>query len=95
MSEDDGGDAEDLEFLTHFDSLKPNYRAFEDQSGEEEELGDTDELLELSTKDLTDSMVEFLVEEDEGDLDWVPERLCKKAEKERKARKCEFRSLSI
>jgi len=46
-----------------------------------------DELLELSTKDLTESMVEFLVEDDDGDLDWVSKRLRKKAEREKKVRK--------
>jgi hypothetical protein len=60
-SDGDGGD-EDLEFFNHFDSLKPNYETFEGQS-DDKELGDMDELLELSTKDLTDSMVEFLVED--------------------------------
>ena len=47
-----------------------------------------DELLELSTKDLTDSLMGLLVvEDDNDDLDWVPERLCKKAERAEKARK--------
>jgi hypothetical protein len=91
---DEDGD-EDLEFLNHFDSLKPNYQAFDEYSDGEEELGDMEELLELSTKSLTDSMVEFLVEDDEGDLDWIPERLRKKAEREKKARKRELRSLFI
>ena len=85
----DGEEDEDLEFLHHFDSLKPNYQAFEDHL-DEEEFGDMDELFELSMKDLTDSMVEFMVEDDEGNLDWIPERLRKKAEK---ARKCELSSL--
>lgn len=89
-SSDSDEEDEDLEFFNHFDSLKPNYEALEDQSDEEEELDDMDELLELSTKDLTDSMVELLVEGDDGDLDWVPERLRKKAERERKARKREL-----
>jgi len=54
-----------------------------------------DELLELSTKDLTESMVEFLVEDDDGDLDWVSERLRKKAEREKKVRKCQLTLLSV
>ena len=58
-------------------------------------MGDRDKLLELSTKDLTNSMVEFLVEDDGGDLDWVPERLRKKAEREKKARKHQLTLPSI
>ena len=54
-----------------------------------------DELLELSTKELTNSMVELLMEGDGGDLDWVPERLRKKAERERKARKRELTITSV
>jgi hypothetical protein len=56
-SDGDDGD-EDLEFFSHFDSLKPNYETFEGQS-DDDELSNMDELLELSMKDLTDSMVEF------------------------------------
>ena len=47
-----------------------------------------DELLELSTKDLTDSMVEFLVEDDDNDLDWLPERV-------ENVRKCQLTLLSV
>lgn len=46
---------------------------------EEEELEDMDELLELSEKDLTKNMVELLIDDD-NDLDWIPEKLQKKAE---------------
>ena len=53
------------------------------------------ELLELSTKDLTDSMVEFLVEDDDDNLDWVPERLRKKAERVEKARKHQLTLLLV
>ena len=58
-------------------------------------MGDIDELLELSTKDLTDNMVEFLVEDDDDNLDWVPERLCKKAERAEKVRKHQLTLLSV
>ena len=55
-----------------------------------------DELLELSTKDLTDSLVELsVVEDDNDDLDWVPKRLCKKAERAEKARKRQLILLSV
>lgn len=84
LSDGDEDDDDDLEFLNHFDSLKPNYRAFEECSDDENDLGDMEELLELSTKSLTDSMVELLVDDDEGDLDWIPERLRKKAKEKRK-----------
>ena len=47
-SDGDDGD-KDLEFFNYFDSLKPNYETFEGQL-DDEELGDMDELLELSTK---------------------------------------------
>jgi len=93
LSESDEED-EDVEFINHFDSLKPNYEALKNYSDDEEELGNMDELLELSINDLTNSMVELFVkdDDDDGDLDWVPERLCKKAEKEKKTRKGELRS---
>ena len=93
-SDGDDGDEDDLEFFNHFDSLKPNYETFEGQS-DDEELGDMDELLELSMKNLTDSMVEFLVEDDDDDLDWLPERLRKKAERVEKVRKCRLTLLSV
>ena len=45
-------------------------------------MDEIDELLELSTKDLTDEMLELLIESDDDsdDLDQVPEKLRKKTE---------------
>ena len=86
-SDGDDWDKDNLEFFNHFDSLKPNYETFEGQL-DNKELGDMDELLELSTKDLTDSMVEFLVEDDDNDLDWLPERV-------ENVRKCQLTLLSV
>ena len=70
----------DEEFFNCFDSLKADFQQAEDwPDKEEEELEDIDELLELSEKDLTKNMVELLIDDD-NDLDWIPEKLQKKAE---------------
>ena len=84
-------DEDDLEFFNHFDSLKADFQQAEDwpDKEEDEELEDMDELLELSEKDLTKNMVELLIDDD-NDLDWIPEKLQKKAEMWRKAAKCEL-----
>ena len=74
-------DEDDLEFFNCFDSLKADFQQAEDwpDKEEDEELEDTDELLELSEKDLTKNMVELLIDDGNG-LDWIPEKLQKKAE---------------
>ena len=74
-------DEDDLEFFNCFDSLKADFQQAEGwpDKEEEEELEDMDELLELSEKDLAKNMVELLIDDD-NDLDWIPEKLQKKAE---------------
>jgi hypothetical protein len=75
---------ENLEFFNHFDSLKADFQHAEEcqDSEEEDEMDEMDELLELGAKDLTDEMLELLIESDDesDDLDWVPEKLRKKTE---------------
>ena len=80
----------DSEILNHFDSLKADFRQgnVEDWSddSEEGEDGDMDELMELCREDLTETMVNMMLEDDLNDLDWMPERLKNKAAKRKKAK---------
>jgi hypothetical protein len=83
----------DSEFLNYFDSLKADFRQenVEDWSDEEGEDGDmdSDELMELCREDLTETMVNMMLEDDLNDLDWMPERLKNKAAKQKEKAKGE------
>lgn len=75
---------EDFDIFNHFDSLRADFGQ-EEEDGcsdeEEEECGDIDELMELSSKDLAEKMINMMLEDDPDDHDWIPERLSKKASK--------------
>ena len=92
--EDDLEDEDDFEFLNHFDSLKADFRQedVEDWSDEDDEEagGDMDELMELCREDLTEIMVNMMLEDDPNDLDWMPEKLKNKAAKRKEKAKGEL-----
>ena len=84
---------EDFDIFNHFDSLKADFGQ-EEEDGcsdeEEEECGDMDELMELSSKDLAEKMINMMLEDDPDDHDWIPERLSKKASKRKEKAKGKF-----
>ena len=92
--EDDLEDGDDFEFLNHFDSLKADFQQedVEDWSDEDDEEagGDMDELMELCREDLTEIMVNMMLEDDPNDLDWMPEKLKNKAAKRKEKAKGEL-----
>jgi len=104
--EDDLEDEDDFKFLNHFDSLKADFRQedvedwsdeddeedVEDWSDEDDEEagGDMDELMELCREDLTEIMVNMMLEDDPNDLDWMPEKLKNKAAKRKEKAKGEL-----
>ena len=92
--EDDLEDEDDFEFLNHFDSLKADFRQVdvEDWSDEDDEEagGDMDELMELCQEDLTEIMVNMMLQDDPSDLDWMPEKLKNKAAKRKEKAKGEL-----
>jgi hypothetical protein len=78
----------DSELLNHFDSLKADFQQenvedWSDDSEEGEDVGGMDELMELCKEDLTETMVNMMMEEDPNDLDWMPEKLKNKAAKQK------------
>lgn len=79
---------EDLEIFNYFDSLKADFeQEIDNDYSDEEEVGeDMDELMELSSKDLAENMINMMLQDnpDLDDLDWIPERLGKKAAKWKK-----------
>ena len=83
--EDDLEDGGDFDFLNHFDSLKADFQQedVEDWSDDDDDEagGDMDELMELCPEDLTEIMVNMILEDDPNDLDWMPEKLKNKAAK--------------
>jgi len=87
-------DGDDFEFLNHFDSLKADFQQedVEDWSDEDDEEagGDMDELMELCQEDLTEIMVNMMLEDDPNDLDWMPEKLKNKAAKRKEKAKGEL-----
>ena len=83
--DDDLEDGDDFDFLNHFDSLKADFQQVdvEDWSDDDDDEagGDMDELMELCQEDLTEIMVNMMLEEDPNDLEWMPEKLKSKAAK--------------
>ena len=83
--DDDLEDGNDFDFLNHFDSLKADFQQVdvEDWSDDDDDEagGDMDELMELCRGDLTEIMVNMMLEEDPNDLEWMPEKLKNKAAK--------------
>lgn len=92
--EDDLEAEDNFGFLNHFDSLKADFQQedMEDWSDEEdgEDGEDMDELMELCQEDLTEIMVNMMVEDDPTDLDWMPEKLKNKAAKRKEKAKGEL-----
>ena len=74
---------DDFYIFNYFDSLKADFGQEEEgdlsDNEEEEECGDMDELMEWSSKDLAERLINIMLEDDPDDLDWIPERLSKKA----------------
>jgi hypothetical protein len=91
--EDDMEPENNFKFLNHFDSLKADFQQenVEDWSDEggEDDVGDTDELMEWCKEDLTEAMVNMMLEDDLNDLDWMPEKLKNKAAKRKEKAKGE------
>jgi hypothetical protein len=84
----------DSELLNHFDSLKADFQQenvedWSDDSEEGEDVGGMNELMELCKEDLTETMVNMMMEEDPNDLDWMPEKLKNKAAKRKEKAKGE------
>ena len=83
--DDDLEDGDDFDFLNHFDSLKADFQQedVEDWSDKDDDEagGDMDELMELCREDLTEIMVNMMLEEDPDDLKWMPDKLKNKAAK--------------
>ena len=73
-------------------SLKADFQQenVEEWSDEEEDVGDMDELMELCREDLTETMVNMMLEDDPNDLDWMPEKLKNKAAKQKEKAKGEY-----
>jgi len=92
--EDDLEDRDDFEFFNHFDSLKADFKQedVEDWSDDDDDEagGDMDELMELCREDLTEIMVNMMLEDDPNDLDWMPEKLKNKAAKRKEKAKGEL-----
>ena len=85
---------DDFDFLNHFDSLKADFQQVdvEDWSDDDDDKagGDMDELMELCREDLTEIMVNMMLEEDTNDLEWMPEKLRNKAAKRKEKTKGEL-----
>lgn len=90
--EDDLEAENDSELLNYFDSLKADFQQenVEDWSDEETDVGDMDELMELCREDLTETMVDMMLEDDPNDVDWMPEKLKNKAAKRKEKAKGEY-----
>ena len=92
--DDDLEHGDDFDFLNHFDSLKADFQQVdvEDWSDDDDDEagGDMDELMELCREDLTEIMVNMMLEEDTNDLEWMPEKLRNKAAKRKEKTKGEL-----
>ena len=79
--DDDLEDGDDFDFLNYFDSLKADFQQVdvEDWSDDDDDEagGDMDELMELCREDLTEIMVNMMLEEDPDDRKWMPDKLKK------------------
>jgi hypothetical protein len=74
---------DDSENMNYFDSLKVDYQREDAEDGSDEE-DSGDELMELRREDLTEIMVNMMLEDDPNDLDWIPEKF--KAKRKEKAK---------
>ncbi|KAM6493443.1 hypothetical protein JOM56_011577 [Amanita muscaria] len=83
LVDDDLEGEDDFENMNYFDSLKADYQREDAEDGSDEE-DSGDELMELRREDLTEIMVNMMLEDDPNDLDWIPEKF--KAKRKEKAK---------